>query len=166
MESAVPALVSAAVTICGIQTAGTISAVQVCDSKKVSDHHAVVPTNSAVTADLSALPLEEHEILRLVSLALVRAVCPPHRYAETSLTAECGGHRFTAKGKTVLDIGWRTCAALPKDAALHRLQFRAIIQVSHQDYLVHRNHFRVSQLIICQGGGGHAEQLSSTFAAG
>ena len=118
MESAVPALVSAAVTICGIQTAGTISAAQVCDSKKVSDHHAVVPTTSAATADLSALPLGEHEILRLVSLALVRAVCPPHRYAETSLTAECGGHRFTAKGKTVLDMGWRTCAALPKDAAL------------------------------------------------
>ena len=42
MESAVPALVSAAVTICGIQTAGTISAVQVCDSKKVSDHHSAI----------------------------------------------------------------------------------------------------------------------------
>ena len=51
-------------------------------------------------------------------LALIRAVCPPHRYAETSLTAECGGHRFTAKGKAVLDMGWRACAALPKDAVL------------------------------------------------
>ena len=74
MESAVPALVSAAVTICDAQTAGTISTAQVCNSKKVSDHHTVVPTPSAATADLSALPLGEHEILRLVSLALIRAV--------------------------------------------------------------------------------------------
>ena len=118
MESAVPALVFAAVTICGVQTAGTISTTKVCNSKKVSDHHAVVPTPSAATADLSALPLGAHEILRLVSLALIRAVCPPHRYAETSLTTKCGGHRFTAKGKMVLDMGWRSCAALPKDVAL------------------------------------------------
>ncbi len=115
MESAVPALVSAAVTICGVQTAGTISPAQVCDSKKVSDHHAVVPTASAAGADLDALPKGELAILRLVSLALVRAVCPPHRYAETLLLAECGGHRYTAKGKTVLDMGWRTCGALPKE---------------------------------------------------
>ena len=118
MESAVPALVSAAAAICGIQTAGTISPAQVCDSKKVSDHHAVVPTASAVSADLAALPKGEHEILRLVSLSLVRAVCPPYRYAETQVTAECGGHTFTAKGKTVLDMGWRTCAEHPKNAAL------------------------------------------------
>ena len=58
MESSVPGLVSAAVTICGVQAGGTISAAQVCSSGKVSDHHAVVPTPSAATADLSALPWE------------------------------------------------------------------------------------------------------------
>ena len=86
------------------------SAAQVCSSKNVTDHHAVVPTKSAADADLAALPQGEREILRLVSLGLLRAVCPPHRYAETSLTAECGGHRFTAKGKAVLDMGWRVYA--------------------------------------------------------
>ena len=58
-------------------------------SKNVTDHHAVVPTKSAADADLAALPQGEREILRLVSLGLLRAVCPPHRYAETSLTCRC-----------------------------------------------------------------------------
>lgn len=54
---------------------------QVCDSARVSDHHAVVPTASAGKADLEALPIGEREILRLVSLGLLRAVCPPCRSA-------------------------------------------------------------------------------------
>ena len=118
MENAVPNLVSIAATLCGVKAAGTVSAAQVCSSKKVSDHHAIVPTPSAATVDLASLPLGEREILRLVSLGLVRAVCPPYRYAETSLTAECGGQTFTVKGKTVLDMGWRAYATPSKDAAL------------------------------------------------
>ncbi len=118
MENAVPNLVSIAATLCGVKAAGAVSAAQVCSSKKVSDHHAIVPTPSAATVDLASLPLGEREILRLVSLGLVRAVCPPYRYAETSLTAECGGQTFTVKGKTVLDMGWRAYATPSKDAAL------------------------------------------------
>ncbi len=102
MENAVPMLVSAAAVICGVDAPETVLASQVCSSKNVTDHHAVVPTKSAADADLAALPQGEREILRLVSLGLLQAVCPPHRYAETSLTAECGEHRFTAKGKAVL----------------------------------------------------------------
>ena len=60
----------------------------------------------------------EHEVLRLVSLGLIRAVCPAHRYAETTVTVECGGHSFTVKGKTVLVMGWRACAARPSDTSL------------------------------------------------
>ena len=118
MEKIVPDLVGIASTICGVKAAGAISAAQVCSSKKVSDHYAIVPALSAAGADLDALPKGEHEILRLVALSLVRAVCPPCRYAETTVTAECGGHPFTAKGKMVLDMGWRACAERPKNAAL------------------------------------------------
>ena len=95
MENAVPNLVSIAATLCGVKAAGTVSAAQVCSSKKVSDHHAIVPTPSAATVDLASLPLGEREILRLVSLALVRAVCPPYRYAETVVTADCGGQTLS-----------------------------------------------------------------------
>ncbi len=118
MENTVPALVSAAAVVCGLDAPGEVLASQVCNSGKVTDHHAVVPTRSAAAADLSALPLGEREVLRLVSLALLRAVCPPYRYAETAVVVECAGHSFSAKGKVLLDAGWRTYAELPQDAAL------------------------------------------------
>ena len=118
MESAVPELVSAAAAVWGLDAPEEILASQVCNSKKVSDHHAVVPTRSAAAADIAALPLGEREILRLVSQSLLRAVCPPYRYAETAVVVECAGHSFSAKGKVLLDAGWRTYAELPQDAAL------------------------------------------------
>ena len=118
MEGTVPRLVSAAVTICGLDAPGDVLASQVCNSGKVTDHHAVVPTGSAADADIAALPLGEREILRLVALGLLRAVCPPHRYAETAVTVECGGHSFTTRGKMVLDLGWKAYAEPTKDAAL------------------------------------------------
>ncbi len=118
MENTVPALVSAAAVVCGLDAPGEVLASQVCNSGKVTDHHAVVPTRSAAAADLSALPLGEREVLRLMSLALLRAVCPPYWYAETAVVVECAGHSFSAKGKVLLGAGWRAYAELPQDAAL------------------------------------------------
>ena len=110
MEAGVPALVEAAVHICVADMPETVLAGQVCDSTRVSDHHAVVPTASAGKVDLEALPIGEREILRLVSLGLLRAVCPPCRSAETCITAMCGGDLYTAKWKEVLSPGWRVYA--------------------------------------------------------
>ena len=107
MEASVPALVSVAAAIAAPEEVAGVNAKQVCNSAKVSDHHAVVPTVSAGDAEIDALPLGEREILRLVSLSFLRAVSEPYRYAETTVTVECGGHSFTAKGKTVLAPGWR-----------------------------------------------------------
>ena len=118
MEGNVPALASAAAVVCGVDVPGAVLASQVCDSAKVSDHHAIVLTQSAATADLSALPIGEREVLRLVSLGLILAVSPAYRYAETTVTVECGGHSFTAKGRTVLDMGWRACVKPVKDTLL------------------------------------------------
>ena len=110
MEAGVPALVEAAASICGVAAPETVLAGQVCDSARVSDHHAVVPTASAGRADLEALPIGEREILRLVSLGLLRAVCPPCRSAETCITALCAGDPYTAKWKEVLSPGWKVHA--------------------------------------------------------
>ena len=109
MEGSVPALVSVAAALCEAAAPGKISAAQICDSKKVSDHHALVPTVSAGKADLSALPAGEREILRLVSRQLLCAVADACRYAETVASIECGGSVFTAKGRTVLATGWKSC---------------------------------------------------------
>ena len=110
MENNIPDLVSAAAAVCGLDVPAGVLASQVCNSKKVTDHHAVVPTRSAAAADIPGLPMGEREILRLISLGILRAVSPPFRYAETVVKVECDGHSFSAKGKTVLDQGWKIYA--------------------------------------------------------
>ncbi len=107
MASSVPDYVAAAANPCGMVVPGEINAQQVCNSKKVSDHHAVIPTVSAGSADLDALPLGEREILKLAARGLLRAVSEAHRYTETTVALDCGGQPFTAKGKTVLIPGWK-----------------------------------------------------------
>ena len=82
-------------------------AAAVINDKKVTDHHAVIPTRSIREANLSALPVGERAILELVALRLLCAVAPPYTYAETAITVECDGAEFTAKGRTVKQPGWR-----------------------------------------------------------
>ena len=106
MEATVPALVNAAAAVCGAAAPESVLAAQVCDNSKVSDHHAIVPTQEAAKVDLTALPLGEREVLRLVALSLLRAVSSHYRYEETTVTADCGGDSFSVKGKVVLEPGW------------------------------------------------------------
>ncbi len=84
-----------------------VNAVQVMDSSKVSDHHAIIPTAEIACADLTALPTGERNILFLIAVRLLCAVGEPHTYAETAVTLDCGGVSFTAKGKTVTADGWK-----------------------------------------------------------
>ena len=107
MEAGVPALAAVAAALCGADAPEVVLAGPVCNSAKVSDHHAVVPTASANKVDLEALPIGEREVLRLAALGLLRAVSPPHRCAETRITVQCGGQTYTAKGRLVLEPGWR-----------------------------------------------------------
>ena len=107
MEAGVPALAAAAAALCGVDAPEAVLTGPVCDSAKVSDHHAIVPTASAGAADLEALPIGEREVLRLAALGLLRAVSSPHRCAETRITVQCGGQTYAAKGRLVLEPGWR-----------------------------------------------------------
>ena len=122
MEATVPALASVSAAICGADLPEKLNAGQVCDSAKVSDHHAVVPTLSAGKTDISALPAGEHEILRLVSRQFLCAVSDPHQYAETVVTLDCCGYDFTAKGKLVLVSGWKAYVQEQADKALPELK--------------------------------------------
>ena len=74
---------------------------------KVTDHHAILPTRSMLQADLDALPKGERNILKLIIARTLMAVSKPYRYLETMLTTECAGEEFTAKGKEILDEGWK-----------------------------------------------------------
>ena len=58
-------------------------------------------------ADLEALPKGEQNVLKLIIARTLMAVSKPFRYLETLLTTECAGEEFTAKGKEVLEEGWK-----------------------------------------------------------
>ena len=107
MEGTVPALAAAAAKICGVAVPDTVLAAQVCNSAKVTDHHAIVPTEGAGRADVEALPAGEREILRLVARGLLCATGSPYRYQETAVTLSCGGNQFSVKGKAITDPGWK-----------------------------------------------------------
>ena len=74
---------------------------------KVTDHHAILPTRSMLQANLDALPTGERNILKLIIARTLMAVSKTYRYLETMLTTECAGEEFTAKGKEILDEGWK-----------------------------------------------------------
>ena len=106
METAVPDYAAAAAAILGCEPPKKILPKQVCNSQKVSDHHAVIPSLSAKNVDVSALPTGEQTILTLVAQGFLRSLCPEYRFAETVVTAECAGHTFRARGKEILKRGW------------------------------------------------------------
>ena len=81
-------------------------AAQVINDKKVTDHHAVIPTRNIQGSDLSGLPVGEKAVLELVALRLLCAVAQPYTFVETAVVVECAGTEFTAKGRTVKNHGW------------------------------------------------------------
>ena len=77
------------------------------DSKKVSDHHAIIPTMEFAKTDLAALPESERNILTLAGARLLMACAEPHIFEAVTAVFSCVGQEFTAKGKTVLAEGWK-----------------------------------------------------------
>ena len=77
------------------------------DSKKVSDHHAIIPTMELAKADLAALPESERNILTLAGARLLMACAEPHIFEAVTAVFSCAGQIFTAQGKTVLAEGWK-----------------------------------------------------------
>ena len=80
---------------------------RVLDSKKVSDHHAIIPTMELENTELSALPETERNLLSLVGARLLFAAAAPHTYEAVKAVFRCADTEFTATGKTVLCGGWK-----------------------------------------------------------
>ncbi len=82
----------------------------VINDKKVTDHHAVIPTrNNIREADLSALPVGERQSWSWWPCGCVR--WPSLYLRKPPFTVECAGAEFTAKGRTVKNFGWRALDA-------------------------------------------------------
>jgi len=108
MRDSIPALVK---TVAGFFTPENvqlpINTGQIIDNSKVSDHHGIIATLGVENYDIHSLPFGEREVLLLIVLRLVCAVGDNCRYAETLITAKDNGAIFTAKGKTILEDGWK-----------------------------------------------------------
>ena len=80
---------------------------RITNNAKVTDHHAIIPTVQLEKQNISELPESEQKVIRLVSMRLLCATGEKHIYDETSVTLSCEGYAFKAKGKTVVQDGWK-----------------------------------------------------------
>ena len=80
---------------------------RILNSKKMSDHHAIIPTAEFVKQGFDGLAESERKLLSLICCKLLCAVAGPHIYEAVTATFTCAGKEFTAKGKTVLSPGWK-----------------------------------------------------------
>lgn len=75
------------------------------DDSKVSDHHAIIPTEQFV--NLSALTDKERKIYDLVVKRFLAVLYPPFEYEQTTIRVQIAGENFLAKGKRVIAPGWK-----------------------------------------------------------
>lgn len=83
------------------------------DNKKVSDHHAILPTEQFV--QLEHMTVDERRIYDLVVRRFLAVLCPPFEYEQTTMHGEAAGETFTAKGKIVKHPGWKEAYENPLD---------------------------------------------------
>ena len=114
MEASLPGLIAKVEKIAKCEATAEKNFKAVINGKKVSDHHAIIPTASVDKANLEELPSGEREVLKLIAIRLLEAVSAPCRYMETVIDAGCNGHQFKAKGKQVIDEGWKAIAPSKK----------------------------------------------------
>ena len=107
IEKTLPELLEKTHQALGIETTVQVYAARVINGKKVTDHHAIIPTGTVSKVDLSVLPSGEKEVLKLIATRLAEAVSEPCRYSETVVEAECADSKFKAKGRQTIEVGWK-----------------------------------------------------------
>ena len=90
----------------------------VTDDSKVTDHHAIIPTVEIARTDLSELPSGERDVLTLIAVRLLCATTQANRFEAVTAILDCQGYTFTAKGKTILQSGWKEVERI------HRMSIR------------------------------------------
>ena len=80
---------------------------KVMNNSKVTDHHAIIPTMELASSHLDELKSWEEKILFLIAVHTVMAMSKDHIYQETEIEVECQEEIFKAKGKIVLQDGWK-----------------------------------------------------------
>ncbi|MDU4961084.1 MAG: DNA topoisomerase III [Sporomusaceae bacterium] len=83
------------------------------DNSKVSDHHAIIPTEQPL--QLAALSEDERKLYDLIARQFIAVLYPPRRYQQTTLRTSVEGEHFYAVGKVELERGWRAVNDRPAD---------------------------------------------------
>ena len=91
---------------------------RVTDDSKVTDHHAIIPTVEIARTDLSELPSGERDVLTLLAVRLLCATTQANRFEAVTAMLDCQRYTFTAKGKTILQSGWKEVERI------HRMSIR------------------------------------------
>lgn len=76
------------------------------NTKKVTDHHAIIPTASASIEEIESLPESEKRVFKLIKNKLHASFSYPLKEKLTKIIAEFDGFEFITKGKTVIDGGF------------------------------------------------------------
>jgi len=80
----------------------------------VTDHHGIIPTSEIVNVNIDGLPDGERKVLLMIVNKLLCATADKHEYEAVSAVIKCNGYYFAAKGKTVLNDGWKAIERLFK----------------------------------------------------
>ncbi len=86
---------------------GTLDIARVLNSKKVTDHHAIIPTVEIAITNLSEIPEGEKKILFLVANRILCATGEKHKLEMVKAEILCEDTIFKASGKTILANGWK-----------------------------------------------------------
>ena len=89
---------------------------KVFDNSKVTDHHAIIPTN--VNPASVALSPEEKRVYHLIALRFIAAFYPDCEFNTTTVMAQVGEYGFKATGKEILKAGWRDLYNKPGDKSV------------------------------------------------
>lgn len=82
------------------------------NDKKITAHHAIIPTT--VAAKMEGLSLQEQNVYHLIAQAYVAQFYPDHQYEQTKIEVLHEGERFIASGRVVIEMGWKTLYARKK----------------------------------------------------
>lgn len=77
------------------------------NSKKITDHHAIIPTETIEKSDISSISDAEKKILYLVASRLICATAPKHIYQSVNVKFLCGTESFKTSGRTTVYNGWK-----------------------------------------------------------
>ncbi|MCL2249357.1 MAG: DNA topoisomerase, partial [Oscillospiraceae bacterium] len=107
MEDTVTKLTPIVREFLSLETATPENVPQVINDKKVTDHHAIIPTAEIAKVKIDSLDENTQKVLLLISSRLISALADRHEYDSTTAVFECEGQTFTTTGKTIYKDGFK-----------------------------------------------------------